>query len=280
MGKIVPANKQSGSLALGAPADLPAFMQGVDAGVEDLGQFIKPPRLKIVQKQSGEAFSDFDTGDLIIVPQRQLVVPVIKNEKGKSTEVGEPFFFVPLFFFPEWCLWNPIEMKGTLPPIRERTTDPKSPMVAKARNPKLWHVPCPEKPDGKPCRYVEHLNFIVVLVGKPEFSGMPMIMSFSKGEHQSGSSFAALVKMRRAPMFGCQFMANTRFRDNAKGDWYGFDVTNPPGDSGVTPFIQEEDVFKQLQKMNADLKEAHAKSMIVVDYDDETEAVDTTGTEF
>ena len=257
---------------------LPDFMKDEEVlGTEDLSQFIIPPRIKVVQKQSGAPFDElFKPGQAVIVPQ---MIPLADVENKK----GEPFHFVPLFFYPEWCTWNPLEMKGTLPAIRKRTTDPKDPLVAKCRNRELWFETCPENPEGKPLRNVEHLNYIVMLVGGHELDGTPMIMSFSKGEHSSGSNFAALIKMGKAPMYGRHYEAAVAHRpDNPKGAWYGINVTSPSAGSGITPFVSDLELFQAYKSMHLELKQAHEDGMIQASYEDqvESEPSDSVDTEF
>lgn len=244
---------------------LPAFMQNeTDFGIGTMVEYIVPARLKIVQKQSGPPFDElYDPGTVIMVPQMSVISEVGDGRQGK------PFFFVPVFFFAEWCQWNPLETKGTLPSIRSRTMNPNDPLVAKCRDSRLWHEQCPEMPD-KMIRNVEHLNFLVVLINHA-FSGLPILISFSRASHRSGSNLAALIKMRRAPIYGCQFMAQTGYRTNNKGQWYGLDALNPTEDSGVSPFVESEEQFNQFKELHNQLKEAHAKSQIRPDYDDTPE---------
>lgn len=249
----------------GGPLEVPDFMvEAEHTGLEELDQFILPARIKIIQPQSGPPYDDlFQNGEVIVAPQMTKVAGMVE------AKIGAPFFFAPLFFFPEWCLWNPYELKASLPAIRERTTDPSDPLVAKAQDPRLWHEPCPENKEFK-CRYVEHLNFIVVLLGDHELADTPLILSFSRGEHRTGSNFCALLKMRKAAIYGCQFQASTGFRLNAKGNWFGLDVTNPSGDSDVTPFCPDQKRFEALQAIHLELKKAHSQSKIKVVYDEDT----------
>lgn len=252
---------------------LPAFMQeDGQLGVEEMQQFITPPRLKIVQRQSGQEFLDkFEPGEVILVPQFVKVAGL-----SEERNVGEPFYFTPIFFFPEWCLWNPIETKGSLPAIRERTLDPDSPMVVKSRRKELWE----EKIDGVNCRYCEHLNFLVLIHGNDNVPPLPVVMSYARAEHRTGSNLASLIKMRNAPLFGCNFQGVTRVRSNQKGTWFGIDPTNPDANSGVTPFISSEAAYKDFRDLHMEYKEAHQKRIIRVDYEDDSvdtgEAVGTT----
>lgn len=258
--------------------NLPAFMQGDDQGTENLGQFIIPPRLKVVQKQSGDAFLEsFNQGDTILVPQMMTVAPVLLNDSGRPTKEGETFNFTPLFFFPEWVTWNPLETRGSLAAIRERTTDPNDELVAKCRNNKLWFEQCPEQPELQ-VRNVEHLNFLVVLLDG-ELAGTPCILTFARAEHKSGSSFAALIKMRKAPIYGCVFQAKVGFRDNGKGQWYGLDIGNPEGDSG---WVEDQEMYERFKQLHLEFKEAHESQRIRPDYGDDTEseASNSADTEF
>jgi hypothetical protein len=242
---------------------LPEWMQQYEReGTDDLGQYVVPPRLKVVQPTSGEPFNmKFDQGDVVAVPQ------IIKIAGMEDKITGEPFYFTPLFFFAEWCLWNPIELKGTHSAVRERTFDAESEIAIRSRDPKLWSVKCPELPD-KMMRYVEHLNFVVALKGDHELAGTPCILPFARAEHKAGSNLAALIKMRAAPLFGCNFEGRVGFRTNNHGQWYGIDVTNPAGDSGVTPFVEDEVQFNQYRQVHKGLKEAHDNRLIKVDYEE------------
>lgn len=241
----------------------PSFMQDETHGLDDLGTYIIPPRLKVVQRQSStELLSLFNPGTLIAVPQ------MVEVSGMEDSMTGLPFFFTPLFFFAEWLAWNPIEMKGVLNSIRERTLDPESALAAKARNPRLWREVCPESKDHK-IRNCEHLNLVVLLLGDNVLAGTPMVISFSRSEHKCGSKLLSLIKMRKAPIFGCQFMGVVGHRANNKGEWFGVDVVNPAGDSNITPFVQDEETYKRLKALHLELKEAHEKMQIRVDYDED-----------
>jgi hypothetical protein len=252
-------------------AQLPAFMQDDrKMGVENLREFIIPPRMKVVQPLSGEPFSTlFNKGDVVLVPTMSRVAEVMLDANKKPTKSGGPFCFVPVFFFAEWCAWNPITLKGTLPAIRERSLDPKSDVARKSRNADTREERCPESKDPKDVvRYQEHLNFVVVLLGTGETSGIPLVMSFSRGEHRTGANLASLIAMRSAPIFGCIFEAHAQERSNQKGTWYGLDVTNPSIASGMSGVVTDEKQYAALKRLHLEMKDAHAKNLIIVDHDD------------
>jgi hypothetical protein len=245
--------------------NLPDYLKPAlaDTGTEDMGQFIVPPRIKIVQPVSrGEYKDKFSPGDTVLVPQMIRVTGLQVDEKNRPKTESDGVIFTPLFFFAEYCLWNPLEAKGNMPMIRESSFDPGSVLAIKARDSKRRLEPCPEIPD-KMMRYVEHLNF-VVLIHAEGLNMLPAIMSFSRAEHRSGTNFAALIKMRMAPMYGCKFAFRTRYRENDKGQWYGIDVENPPEAMGS--FVDEA-TFKYTSFQYNELKKAHADRSIRVDHD-------------
>ena len=258
----------------GGALALPGFMQESEGlGMEELGKFVVPPRIRVVQALSDMELRDaFPLGTVVILPQRVPVAEMVDEE------TGEPFHFTPLFFFPEWVTWNPIASKGVLPAIVERTVDPNSPLVAKTQNPKLWTEDCLTFP-GENIRHVEHLNFVVLILGDHPLASTPVILSFARGEHKAGMSFNALIKMRKA-LVGCNFMGVVGHRTNNKGDWFGIDVANPAGDSGIPPFVQDEETFENLKALHLELKEAHANQLIRVDYEDDKPTVPSDSGEF
>lgn len=259
-------------IALAKPGELalPDFMQGEAHGVDQLNKVIRPPRIKVVQKMSGGVFSEkFNVGDVIMVPQCHMLAPVKLNDKGKPTDEGNPLYFVPLFFFVEWCAWNPIDLRGTVNAVRERSFDPKSEIAIRSRDEKTRLGPYPEDPTNPKLavRYVEHLNYVVMLIEHETATGIPMVMSFARAEHAAGSNFAALIKMRRSSIFGGQFEAVAKHRTNQKGDWFGIDVSNPRPDAPVGPWVSR-DMYDAFKVMHEEYSKAHADKLIDVDYED------------
>lgn len=265
--------------AAGLPTVAPEWMltePQADFGVSELVKYIVPPRLKVVQPLSNtELKTVFNEGDAVIVPQMSLLAPIKLTDNHKpSIELGgEPFNFIPVFFFAEWLTWNPIEMKGALPAIRDRSLDPKSPLAFKARSQATWFEPCPEKRDFN-VRHVEHLNFLVMLVGEHELADTPFIISFSRSGHKDGSNLAQLIKMRKAPIYGCQFEGRVTWRENSKGQWWGVACTNP---STVPSFVTDQALYNALKAKNKEFAEAHSGGIIRPEYDDPGEAPGVVG---
>lgn len=240
---------------------IPDYLKNLGTeGTEGLQDYIKPARLKVVQATASKNFADqFATGDIVAVP---LMV--------KLASLKESIPFVPLFFYAEWICWNPLETRGTLPGIRERSLDPKSTLAIKSRNfDKRASEPCPEMPtkDNKQLvlKYLEHLNFVVMLLQPTPLPAMPVVLTFSSGEHRSGSNFAALIKTRNAPIYACQFQATVRRRDGQKGTWYGVDCENP---TTVKPFVETVEEVERNRVMYQELKKAYDNQAIIVEMDD------------
>lgn len=245
---------------------VPSFMNEDKAtGLELVNQYVVPPRLKVMQPMADYTmFEGLEKGDTVLMPQ-----------KLKLASPGEPWHFVPLFFYPEFITVNPIQMKGQLPMIRDRSLELDSAIANKSRSPETRKEKCPENPQLELSHH-EVLTFIVALVGPHAHFTLPLSMSFWKGEHRTGTNFSGLIKMRGGPLFGGIYEAKVpkEMRKNAKGQWYGIDVGNPSDSSGMPPFVQDEGEFKQLKSMHLALKQSYDDRKIQVEYEDEEPSVD------
>lgn len=251
-----------------APTDetslVPSFMQEdrelVKSSTEELGQFIYPPRVKIIQSNASEAYSQFTPGSVILAPQGVVIA-----------ELEEPFYFVPLLFYPEWITINPYELKGTLPMIRERSFDPRSTIARKARNPETRREKFPDTGNHE-AKHTEFLTFICLIVNDERVTGMPVVLSFSSGSHRDGAQLSSLITMRRAPLFGCVFqgVVPAEKRKHAKGNpSYVIIPSNPDesNENAPAPFVQDRDTYEQLKALHLKLKAS--QSSILAQYDDD-----------
>lgn len=222
-------------------------------GVSDIKNFVRPPRMKIVQFIKGDAYDKFDPGTVLVVPQIQ--------------EIKMPFLFTPLFFFPEWCVWNPLEMKGQLPVIRERSLDPAGELANKSRDKSTRSWPCPENDDYK-CVVSEHLTLIVMIHGDTPVQNVPVVLNFLRGEYGTGTSLLSMIQLRQQSIYSCVFEANVdkkKPRTNAKGKWFGFDFTNP---TEVSPWVDDNAVHLVYKGIHESLALSHSRNEIKVDHDD------------
>lgn len=257
--------KPAGALATPAPEFIKRGPEA--AGVERLAQFVTPPLFKIVQKQSDDDLQNrFGKGTTILRPADVVVAPA-----------GTPFHIIPILHYPEYVTWAPIELKGQVPAILDRSLDQNSALARKATDRDRWveenfeWSPGEGQPTRKiaKVRHVEHITFIVVLYNH-EMGIQPAVMSFARAEHKSGRSFASLIKMRNADMFGCVFevVVNPEPRKNEKGSWYGWDVRNPTVE-GVGPWVTDEAMYHQLRQLNAEFEQAYQNKLLRANYDSE-----------
>lgn len=237
--------------------ELPAHLQNKEIkGLEVVKEVIRPPVLKIVQKQSRDEILDrFGKGTLITQPALAEVAP---NDVA--------FHFTPIFIWQEFQTWVKREqVQGDIPHVLESTTDSKSALAAKCQNRDLWFETVNREGINLDVRHIETLCFLVVLHNHP-FGGpeTPMIMTFSKGEYRTGSNLSSLIQMRKASPFDCIFEAKVckEPRGNDAGTWYGLDITNPSEDSGVSPWCTEEQ-GKAFEEMHDKFKEAHDRQLLI-----------------
>lgn len=244
---------------------LPTFMEEEElTSLDTLKQYIVPPFIKVVQKQaSDELLKSFGVGDVILSPTNAIIAEMPRDTKGRPLDgARSSFLVVPIFFYPEWITWNPIELRGSEPSIRYRTIDSNDPIVAKSRNPALREESHPSNPTLK-IRHCEHLNFVVVLYKHP-LGGESVILSFARSLWKSGSKFASQLKMRKAPIFGCVFEVVVTPMHNQFGDWFGFNTCNPGEGS---PWVTQEE-YEVFKTTNAEFTKYHQEARIQAQYDD------------
>lgn len=251
----------------------------LDGGLSALREYVQIPRIKTVQDNRRSPFKElFEGSELAVVPT------MMSLTDGPCKDPKQPvFFFTPLYFFPEWICWNPLEARGTLKTIRERSFEATSQIAVKARNEQTRNSePCPEMPEanGKKLylRYLEHLNFVIAIHAPSSFSGLPITLGFASGEHRAGGNLSTLIQARnplgtpaeeRVPIYAMTFAAYVRPRKNSQGEWYGIDCQNPPKDSGVGPWVTDENLQAAYKEQHELLKKAHLNQLLVVEQDDE-----------
>lgn len=236
-------------------------------GSERLAQFIRPPYVKIVQKQSDDALlAAFSKGTTILSPANVVVAPP-----------GGSFYIVPLIQYPEYSVRAPIDMKGQVPYILDRTTDANHAIAVKARNKETWTEKNYKFEDKviKEVRNVESIVFIVMIMG--DFGMIPCIMTFERSEFKTGRTFATLLQMRNADAFGCVFKATVSDtpRSNEKGSWYGWDISNPGEGDAYPQWVEDPELFETFRKMALEMEKNYQNDLIRVDYDADAEGAVT-----
>ena len=260
--------EQTTALATQA-TQLPAFMQDDrKLGLETVLQYVRPPRLKIVQALAADSIkAKFNIGDIILMPHMELVAPMKMDERNQPLADGAPIHFVPLFMFVEYITWNPLSLRGQVPSMAARSFDPKSEIARKARDPELRIEKYKDDPKLS-IKHVEHLNYIVVPVNDHPFMGTQMVLSFSRGDHRFGTNFANLIALRKAPICGCNFELHAHFEKNNKGQWYAPHVTNPSTASGLSPWVDKV-LYDVLREQHVELKTAFEEGRIDIDHSDD-----------
>lgn len=243
----------------------PGYMKDAPRGTVELGQYVIPPRIKIVQKQaSEELLEQYGVGDIIVIHgdgSTELIAEMGHDKKGRPTGDSDGFLFTPLYFFVEYVTWNPIEMKGRVPAIADRTLDKQHPIAVKSRSAETRHEPHPADPKYH-IRHVEHLNFMCLIENVEE----PVILSFARGSHKDGRALANLIKMRHAAIYGCIFQCKPAFRENEQGSWWVPEVFNPPAEIS-DPWV-DEDQFEINKQLHLEMQKSINAAKVVVQYDD------------
>jgi hypothetical protein len=219
-----------------APIVVPDWMQQEEVkGADTLGDFMVTPRMTIVQAMSDHERKDaFGEGGVAIMPDGIKVA-------GKD----EPFVVIPLIFWASWEQRSDLNDSAT-PMIENSTQDPNSEVARKARNKDTREE---TYGNGFTRKFVEALNFIVK-IDSGEAKGELATISFSVGEHHTGSRLCGMLKRRPCSLFANRVELKTAVRQRNNRSWYGFEFNNPVD----TPIIQDKEVYDKLSAMHDSLK--------------------------
>jgi hypothetical protein len=244
-----------------APLVIPDWMQTEEiVGVEQVGEHMTTPRLAIVQAMSEEDRKEaFGEGGVAIMP-----------DGVKVADKGEEFVAIPLVFWPSWEVWSDIN-DTTAPMIEDSTQDPNSDIARRARTKEAREE---MYGDGFKRRYVESLNFIMRIDSGPA-AGELATLSFTVGEHYTGSKLCGMLKRRPCSIFANRISFTTALRKRNNRSWYGFDFNNPE----VDPVVQDKEQYDKLAAMHADLSRLVDSAKIMVNREDNVESVETTTVE-
>jgi hypothetical protein len=252
-----------GVLATVTP-EVPDYLKKRDAGTEVrglelvTGEMEAMPNLKIIQGMSAEELKDqFGEGGVILTP---LGIPIAAK--------GDPFFFVPIFFYPSWEKWSDVN-DNDLPMVLDQSLSKSSTLANMARNPKTREQPY-EPGSRLMYSYMEVLNFFVYIqtAGAIEAGGPGhyAIMRLSGGEHYTGRRINSLARSRarqyRADLWNNRFEADVTLRQpGGNRKWYG---PNPrdPGNPALW-FVSSEQAA-EFEKMNADFQAQYEQGLLVV----------------
>jgi hypothetical protein len=247
------------------PEGLPDYLATLATGdhsLEDLRQERTLSRIKVIHGSSSpELKKIFDEGDVIISPGQTLIAKVIKAEQS-----SESFFMVPLMFFVEFCKWKDLNDTGS-PTILARSFDKGSDIAAKAKNFQKRDEPYG---DGFTARYVEHLNFVSVIVGYHPLANQmePFILGFCKGEWGVGKNFITTLARMSAPLWSTVWKFNSCARSKGSYNWWGIDFLVPNQEKdGIGRFITQDQV-EIFHAAHEELRKLHSEHRLVVDRSD------------
>lgn len=196
---------------------------------------------------------------------------------------GEPFSFVPLFFFREFIQWrdrhDPDVVGGGMPKVVERTYDDKHRIAVLARDPDRREEVYGQKKDGSDLsyRYQEHLEFIGVLYDG-ELAGTEVMIGFKRGEFRTGRQFINKIAMRfggrKSKLWATVWEFATGLHKSPENSWYGFDIA-----PAEIPWLQEEHV-EDFRAQHLKLAGEFAEKLFRADSDeDETGVVNSAASE-
>lgn len=239
----------------------PDFMMGeTNEGLEDVSKYQTTPRLTLIQGQSApERKTEFGEGGVCVMP-----------DGVKVAGSGEEFVVIPLLFWATWECWSDINDQIN-PMVMETTMDEGSILARKAKNADLREEVYGDRNEFRK-NYVECLNFVVLIEGG-EADGTVATMTFSKGEHYSGSKLCSFLKRRKCPIYGNRiaFKSNARTRNNRS--WWGFDFNNPEDGNA---FVTSEEKFMELKTMHRELAQLMKDSTLSVNREEESNSEEET----
>lgn len=223
---------------VGMPDYLAKYMEEENTSIAGMGKYHVVSRLDVTQLQypsesrMAKLLQEYGSG-AVVIPQTSTLV----------AGLGEPFLFVPCFFYEEWIQWRDRRDKGPdKPKVVERTFDPASDVARKAKRKETRTEIYPGGTPDKPFTYKfqEHLNFVGFIYAG-EHKGAEVGICFSGGEHWAGTTFINQIQERRMPngkaahIWSTVWELRTSRRDGQKGAWYGFDARSHAAQPWVMP---------------------------------------------
>ncbi len=264
------AKKKTTTLAKPAEntlAQRPEFLQTEEiVGMEELSKYVIPQRIRIAQSGSpATVLERFHPADVYLAPS---LMPVLQSETDRAGDLVEGaqdvILFVPVFFFVEYVTWNAVSKMGSgEPAILARSYDPKSVIAIKSRDPAQRE----EKTKDGIIRHTEHLCYAVSLLGVDGIADDElMLMTFQRASHSAGMNLAGLLKMRRAPLYGCVVEARVVYKTKQAWNWYELACSNP---ETISPWVNDPAQFRGYAEQHTTFRDLHSAQKLRVDHDAE-----------
>ena len=209
-------------LTINEDVQLPAWAADLEpTGTEELGQFVRTPRLRVMQSQT----------DRVLVDQHGEGSPVIMPDGVKVAEYQHPFDVVTVAFWPTWAKVGDVnDTESDF--IMLESWDADSELARRAKSPSLR-----EESYGAgnkyTAKYQEHLNFAVIIDSGPA-TGMPCLINFSSGSWQTGSTLSGYLRRRQCPLYINRVKFVTEPRSNKRNQSW-FDLAFGTADPAFVP---------------------------------------------
>lgn len=177
-----------------------------DRSVVDLQDFVRIPKLRIVQEQTPT--KPWPVGSVFMHPKDVLVA-----------EAGDTAPIVPLVMFPKWIAWND-RSDTRARAVEAESFDPSSDLARRARH----HNDRVEKyghDDRFTREYVEHLVFVAVIYAG-EHAGEVVSFEFSRGDYERGRDLCDAIASvslegRQVPMWSQVWELSAEHVERPKG---------------------------------------------------------------
>lgn len=211
--KMAKTTKNAISKAEDQPIVIPDWMQEeAIEGVDSVSEFQTTPRIVIVQAMSQPDRKELaGEGGVAIMPDGVAVA-----------KADEEFVVIPLVFWPTWEVHSDINDTAS-EFVMESTTDATSQVAARSRTKETREEMYGE---GFRKKYLECLNFVVRIESGPA-AGELGTLTFSGGEHYTGSKLCGLLKRRACSIYANRIALKTVLRQRNNRSWYGYDISNP-----------------------------------------------------
>ena len=160
--------------------------------------------------------------------------PLVSGEEG--------ILFQPCYFSKDWVEWVPRDSGGGFVG-RHETCPEEAEVVQDPQNPNKKKFILPNGNEVLETRY--HIGYVIMDDGRK----LPYVIPLSKSGHSVSRHWMFLMNAKQTPAgtaasWACLYRLKTKFRTNADGDWYSFEVTEEG-------WVQTEEEYERGAKLNA-----------------------------
>jgi hypothetical protein len=172
-----------------------------------------------VINEAPRGFEHEDAKDLLLprIELLQGLSPAVQEGKGKAGDLvvnisKSPLssnIIIPIAMHRKYIKWIPRSEGGG---IEYQTSDPNDPRVVEDTK---WGQ------HGEKPSCTAYMNFLVLIEGET----LPIVLSFSMTNYQEGRKLYTMCKMANCDMWLKKYKLGAKLKQNNKGSWYVFDVS-------------------------------------------------------